>query len=117
LLSFGPFLALSGVPGLRQIFSRLFPFQRGLNHAYWAPNFWAGYTALDRVLAKALVSTNRTGVYAPSASGRFALSINEAALASSSRGLIGDTAFVVLPRIEPRTCFAITLAFNIVSIA
>ncbi len=51
--SFGPFFLLkNGKAQIVQIISRLFPFTRGLNHAYWAPNVWALVTATDRALLK-----------------------------------------------------------------
>ncbi|KAF8974193.1 glucosyltransferase [Flammula alnicola] len=92
VVSLGPFALMGQIP---QLLSRLFPFTRGLNHAYWAPNFWALVTAADRVLLKYVQLT-------------------ESGIASSSRGLVGDTVFAVLPNVKPIHTFIITVAFQLI---
>lgn len=97
--AFGPFAAWGQ---LDQLKSRLFPFARGLCHAYWAPNAWAVYSFLDRVL---IVAAPYLG-----------LRVDETAVNSVTRGLVGDTSFAVLPEITARQCFGLTLAFQIVAL-
>ena len=97
--AFGPFLYWNQLEQLR---TRLFPFSRGLCHAYWAPNIWALYSFADRLLITA----------AP----YLKLTINEEAVKSVTRGLVGDTTFAVLPNITPQQCFGLTLSFQLVAL-
>lgn len=95
--AFGPY-ALWGQ--MDQLLKRLFPFSRGLCHAYWAANIWALYSFADRILIQ----------IAP----RLGLPVDLAAANSVTRGLVGDTSFAVLPDITPRTTFMLTLGFQVI---
>ncbi|KAK9448061.1 glycosyl transferase [Limtongia smithiae] len=92
LVAFGPFIYLQQIP---QVLSRLFPFSRGLCHAYWAPNVWALYSATDRVLFAFFRRFFNSVAYAEDTS-------------SATRGLVGVSSFNVLPDIAPRTTFLFT---------
>lgn len=94
-VAFGPFALKDGFGQLWQIWSRLMPFERGLCHSYWAPNIWALYSFSDRVLL----------FLAP----RLGLPINEDALTSGTRGLVGVAPFAVLPEITSKMCLVLTL--------
>ncbi|KAI0180832.1 glycosyltransferase family 57 protein [Hypoxylon sp. FL1284] len=96
-IAFGPFAVKGQIP---QILSRLFPFSRGLCHAYWAPNMWAVYSFMDRVMI----------FVAP----RLGLPVKMEAVNSVTRGLVGDTAFAVLPEVTPGMCLALTLVFQVI---
>lgn len=45
---------------------------------------------------------------------KFGLSVDQSAINSVTRGLVGDTSFAVLPNVEPRTTFLLTLFFQVV---
>jgi len=82
---------------IQQLFNRLFPFGRGLCHAYWAPNFWVFYIILDKVLAFLL---RKVG---------FNIAIPEA---SFTGGLVGDSSpFAVLPKVLSSTISSLFLLF------
>ena len=104
---------------LPQLLSRLFPFTRGLNHAYWAPNVWALVTAADRVLLQSKFififpygTRHLTCIIVVKRFGIKSLQINDSGVASTSRGLVGDTVFAVLPSVKPIHTFIITIALQ-----
>jgi alpha-1,3-glucosyltransferase len=90
---FGPFVAFGQLENLK---SRLFPFSRGLTHAYWAPNFWALYSFADKVAVTVM-------------KGRGAVS-------GGTRGIVGDVAFGVLPNVSPSTTFFLTLFYQLLGL-
>ncbi len=98
---------------LSQMVQRLFPFSRGLIHAYWAPNAWALWTFADRVLVKLLPRVPALRAFPPPQASWHASTLLPQALgtafASASRGLVENISFGVLPEITPATCFLLTL--------
>ncbi|XP_048230130.1 probable dolichyl pyrophosphate Glc1Man9GlcNAc2 alpha-1,3-glucosyltransferase isoform X2 [Ricinus communis] len=83
-VAYGPFLYYGQI---QQVVRRMFPFGRGLCHAYWAPNFWVFYMVLDKCLAIVLRKL-RFNIQAPTA--------------SFTGGLVGDSSpFAVLPQEYP----------------
>lgn len=78
------------IAGMKQILSRLFPVQRGLCHAYWAPNVWALYAFLDKVLVILGFPASTEGV------------------ALMSGGLVQEASFAVLPTVSPLVCAVLT---------
>ncbi|CAL0324874.1 unnamed protein product [Lupinus luteus] len=91
-VAFGPFFYLGQI---EQVIRRLFPFGRGLCHAYWAPNFWVFYIMSDKGLAFML---RKLGV-----------DIKTPA-ASFTAGLVGDSSpFSILPQISPIVTFIMVL--------
>ncbi|KAJ5122332.1 hypothetical protein N7526_009269 [Penicillium atrosanguineum] len=96
-IAFGPFVQWGQIFQLKD---RLFPFSRGLCHAYWAPNIWAMYSFTDRALIP----------LAP----RLGLPVNREALTSVTRGLVGDTSFAILPEVTKEHTFLLTFVFQLV---
>lgn len=90
--AYGPFVYHGQ---MQKVIGRMFPFGRGLCHAYWAPNFWVFYIILDKGLAFLL---KKLGLNIP------------VPAASFTGGLVGDSSpFAILPQVTPLTTFIMVL--------
>eukprot|EP00922_Rhytidocystis_sp_ex-Travisia-forbesii_P060617 GHVS01089861.1.p1 GENE.GHVS01089861.1~~GHVS01089861.1.p1 ORF type:complete len:617 (+),score=26.03 GHVS01089861.1:746-2596(+) len=78
---------------VEEMISRLFPFGRGLVHAYWAPNLWALYLVLDRTLLAILKAIEGK-------IGATGLVIGRESL-SPTAGMTRVTTTAVLPNVTP----------------
>uniref|UniRef100_A0A0K2U9V0 Alpha-1,3-glucosyltransferase n=1 Tax=Lepeophtheirus salmonis TaxID=72036 RepID=A0A0K2U9V0_LEPSM len=87
VMSFGPFIYFGQ---FATVLLRLFPFKRGLVHAYWAPNFWALYNFLDKTISVILRVPTK---------------------ASMTGGLVQEYSHTTLPSIPPSVTLIATLIF------
>lgn len=90
---------------LRQIVNRLFPFKRGLTHAYWAPNAWSIYNLVDKILAT---------IFKDSLKVTFDLeSISRTKTVTSTSGLVQEYDHQHLPSVKPLTTFVLVGCFMV----
>ena len=110
-VAFGPFVL--SMPSLMPLLGRLFPFDRGLLHAYWAANAWALVAGTDVALSAALkfvapkveafllpptTATAAADAAAQASSfSSFLSSLAESKGSGLASGLVQQTKFAVLP--------------------
>ena len=102
LITFFPFIVIClkerSIEQFIQIKNRLFPFQRGLLHTYWAPNAWALYSFGDKVL-NYIINKNKGSKYN-----------------TSAKGVTQVTEFDYLPNITPNIANGILIGMILVFI-
>ncbi|CUM47904.1 Dolichyl pyrophosphate Glc1Man9GlcNAc2 alpha-1,3-glucosyltransferase [Debaryomyces fabryi] len=113
-IAFGPFIYYEVMP---QLIERLFPFNRGLTHAYWAPNVWAIYSAIDRLLIQIYY---RIPFSRPILLKIFKFNPqylwDSKLVNKTTRGLIGDVEFLILPTITSQLTFFLTLFYQVMAL-
>ncbi|CAG87397.1 DEHA2D17028p [Debaryomyces hansenii CBS767] len=113
-IAFGPFIYYEVMP---QLIERLFPFNRGLTHAYWAPNVWAIYSAIDRLLIQIYY---RIPISRPILLKIFKFNPqylwDTKLVNKTTRGLIGDVEFLILPTITSQLTFFLTLFYQVMAL-
>lgn len=93
---------------LTQVMNRLFPFKRGLTHAYWAPNIWALYNLADKVSDRLLKPEPKARFDMDTITGT-----NFMKGPSSTSGLVQEYEHQYLPSITPLITFTLVGIFTI----
>lgn len=97
----------SDMSTLHQIASRLFPFKRGLTHAYWAPNIWSLYNTIDKILVATLKSPRKVNFDLES------ISSSKSSILSSTSGLVQEYEHQHLPSVRPMVTFVLVATFTV----
>lgn len=98
VITYAPF---ADIDTLKQILSRLFPFKRGLTHAYWAPNVWSLYNTADKILATLTKHTLKAK-----------FDLESISKSSSTSGLVQEYEHQYLPSIRPLTTLCLVGLFT-----
>ena len=127
LISFLPFIAISirekNFSQLIQIKNRLFPVQRGLLHTYWAPNFWALYSFVDKILYFSNINLSKKFSIIEKICNFFLKfkknkNINEkrntSSLGASENGVSKETGFDIIPDIDMKITNIIIVTFILI---
>lgn len=113
-LAFAPFIFQ-----MPQLLSRLFPFSRGLTHAYWAPNMWALYSFTDRLLTQVALHAPYVSDYMSELGfPKFDKEriLQRLATSANTKGLVQDVYFTILPDIAPKVTFLLTLFYQLLAL-
>ena len=126
LITFLPFIIISlrakNISQFLQIKERLFPLNRGLLHTYWAPNFWALYSLLDKILYFSHNNLSHKfnfvkkicNFFLKFKENNYNYKRNTSSKGAGNKGVSQETGFDILPDISMKTTNIIIITFILI---